>query len=158
MGSNNVRVGAVVSLTVTVNAFEPALAAASVEEQVMVVTPSGKTEPETRLAVGEETQVTVRVEVTASAAVDAAKVTVAPFVLIASTTWLAGVVMTGAVVSLTVTVKTFWSAALVAASCALHVIVVTPRGKIDPDVRPVVGEETQVTVTGLVTASVAETV
>ena len=73
-----------------------AFPAPSAALQVIVVTPIGKVETDTRLAVGEETQVAVTGEVTASVVVTE-KVTGAPKLDVASMTWLAGTVMTGAV-------------------------------------------------------------
>ena len=91
--------GAPASCTVTLNAAEPPLPAASVAEQVTVVAPSGKSEPEAGEH-GAESAPSTR-----SLAVAAPKETIAPFAPVAATVMLPGAVTTGRVVSSTVTVN-----------------------------------------------------
>ena len=115
----------------TWNVRDAALPAASVAETVTVVVPSGKTEPLARESVG------VTVPETASRAVTV-NVATAPVAPVASSVRLAGTVMTGGVVSRTVT----WNvrdAALPAASVAEAVTVVVPSGKTEPLARESVG-------------------
>ena len=57
----------------------------------------------------------------------------------------------------TVIVKLAGTAGLPARSVALHVIVVVPTGKFEPDDRPAVGDDVQVTVTVASMLSVALT-
>ena len=90
-----------------------------------VVVPSGKVEPEAGvLVVGRE-------PLTASMA-EVEKVTTAPAALVASTVMFEGTVITGAVVSLTVTVNVLL-AEFPAASLAVAVTVVVPSGKVEPE-------------------------
>ncbi len=84
--------GGVVSRTVTVNELWAALPAASLALRCTVVTPSGNVLPEAGLAV------TATAPSTLSLAV-AVKLTTAPDGLVASTVMLAGVAITGGVVS-----------------------------------------------------------
>ena len=90
--AGNVRVGAVVSLTVMVNDAVPVLPAASVALHVMVVVAIGNVEPEA----GEH--VAGRGPSTSSVAV-AVNVTTLPAELVASNVILAGTVRIGGVVS-----------------------------------------------------------
>src|SRR5712692_662875 len=120
-----VTTGGVVSWTTTVAEADPALPAASMAEQVMVVVPSGKVLPEAGAHVG------VSEPDTASVAV-AVKLTKAPLGPVASTTLGAVMVTTGKVVSVTVTVKLAF-AALPCVSVAVQATVVRPTGKVLPD-------------------------
>ena len=96
--AGTVTAGAVVSCTVTVKLSVPVLPASSVAEQMTVVVPSAKVEPEAG------SQVVVTEPSTASLA-EAVKVAVAPAAEVASLVMLPGTVTAGAVVSSTVTVK-----------------------------------------------------
>ena len=144
MFDGTVTTGAVISRTVTVKVLLPVLPAASVAEQVTVVVPIAKVEPD-----GGE-QVVVRAPLTASKA-EAAKVTTAPAELVASTVMFDGTVTTGAVVSTTVTVNVLLPV-LPAASVAEQVTVVLPIAKVEPDTGK------QVVVRAPLTASKAEAV
>lgn len=116
--------GAVVSRTVIEKLVEPTFPAASLAAQETTVAPSGNTEPLT----GEhDTLVTPA----ASLAVGNGKLTAAPAALVASATRSAGLIRTGAVTSLTITLKVA-VAVLPAASAAVHVTGVDPSGNDDP--------------------------
>jgi hypothetical protein len=120
-----VTTGAVVSMTVTVKVWLAALLAASLAPVVTVVVPNGKTVPAAGLLL------VLTAPLTKSVAL-VLKVTVAPVGPVASTVMFDGTVITGAVVSMTVTVKV-WLAVLPAASLALVVTVVVPSGKTVPE-------------------------
>ena len=122
MFAGTVTAGAVVSWTVTVKLLLPVLRAASVAEQMTVVVPSAKVEPEAG------TQTGVRVPSTMSVAL-ALKVTAAPEGPVASATMLAGTVTVGGVVSTTKTAKLSGSDVLPAASVAVQSTCVAPSGK-----------------------------
>ena len=109
----------------TVNESLPVLFAESIAEQVTVVVPTAKVEPEA----GE--QVVANAPSTMSEA-DALKVAVAPDELVASFVMLAGTVTTGEVVSRTVMVKILLPV-LPATSVAEQVTVVVPIAKVEPD-------------------------
>lgn len=136
--------GARVSRTVTVNEPVAVLPEESVVEQFTVVVAIGKVDPEA----GEHT--TLRAPSTRSVAV-AVKVTVAPDALVASTTLFAGKESAGAVVSRTVTVNVALPV-LPEESVAVHVTVVEPSGKVDPEA----GEQTAVRVPSTLSVAVAE--
>jgi hypothetical protein len=127
IGAGTVIVGGVVSWMVTVKVAFAALLAASWAEQLTLVFPSGNIEPEAGV------HATATAPSTRSVAV-AVKFTVAPFELVASAVIGAGTVITGGVVSWTVTVKVAL-AALLAASWAEQLTVVLPTGNIDPEAR-----------------------
>jgi hypothetical protein len=116
--------GPVVSRTVTVNVLLAAFACASVAEQVTVVVPSGNVAP---LA---GAQLTATVPSTVSLA-DAVNVNDAPDAPVASIVAFDGTVMTGLVVSVTVTVNVLLLA-LPCASVAEHVTVAGPSANVDP--------------------------
>ena len=88
----SVSLGAVMSLTVTVNEAVPVLPAESVAEQLTVVVDIGNVEPEAGVQVGVKAPSMLSVAV-------AVNVTTAPVELVASTVMLDGTVSTGAVVS-----------------------------------------------------------
>jgi hypothetical protein len=92
MFDGTVTIGDVVSPTVTVNEALPVLLCASVTEQVTVVAPIAKVEPETGEQVGVSMPSTVSVA-------EAVKLTITPAALVASLKIFAGTVTTGAVVS-----------------------------------------------------------
>src|SRR5438128_1095621 len=122
--AGTVTTGAVVSVTVTVNDAVPRLPCASVAAQVTVVGPNGKVNP------------LAGVQVVASgpsriSVADAVKVWAAPAALVASTVALAGTVMTGPVVSVTVTMKDA-APGFPCASVAVQLTVVAPNGNVDP--------------------------
>ena len=125
MFAGTVIIGEVVSSTVTVNEPLSVLSAESVVEQVTVVVPIAKVEPEA----GE--QVVANAPSTMSEA-DALKVAVAPDEPVASFVMLAGTVTTGEVVSRTVMVKILLPV-LPATSVAEQVTVVVPIAKVEPD-------------------------
>jgi hypothetical protein len=110
--------------TVTVNVPVPVLFAASRAVIVTVVVPIGNTVPLF-------CEYVWLVTPTASVALPAAYVTVAPAALVASTVTLPCAATTGAVVSRTVTVK-FPVPTLFAASLAVIVTVVVPIGNTVP--------------------------
>jgi hypothetical protein len=114
-----------VSTTVTVNEPLPVLPAASRAEQLTVVVPNGKVEPEAGL------HVTGGFGVTASVAV-AVNLTVAPDGPVASTVMFRGTETTGRVVSCTVMLKPAVPV-LPAASRAVQVTLVVPTGKLAPE-------------------------
>jgi hypothetical protein len=93
MLDGSVNVGAVVSLTVTVNDAVPVLPAASVAEQLTVVVVIGKVEPEAGVHVAGTVPSTLSVAVTV-------KVTILPADEVASAVIGDGTVRTGGVVSL----------------------------------------------------------
>jgi hypothetical protein len=125
MLAGTVRLGAVVSLTVTVKLALPVLPAASVAVQFTGVAPMGNLLPEA----GVQFELTTP---TASLKVADAYVTVAPAALVASATTLAGTVTTGAVPSLTVTVKLALPV-LPAASVAVQFTGVAPMANLLPE-------------------------
>src|SRR5207248_6603074 len=89
--------------------------------------PTGNVEPE-----GDE-QITGAVPSTRSVAVGGAKVTTAPAALVASTVWFAGMpAIVGGVVSTTTTLNVVF-VAFPAASIAMQVTMVSPRGKSEPE-------------------------
>ena len=138
----NDNVGLVVSCTVTVKLSLPVLPAASVAEQITGVVPSGKVDPE------EGEQLGVTVPSTRSRA-DAVKVTTAPEGPVASAVMPAGIVIAGAVVSWTVTVK-LSLVLLPRESLAEQLTVVITIGNVEPEI----GEQVGATVPS--TISVAE--
>ena len=121
--AGTVNTGAVVSRTVTVKVFVVTFAAASVAVTVTVVDPIANDDPEAT------EYVIVGAAVTASVAVAAAQVAIAPAALVASTVTLPGTVSAGAVVSSTVTVNDP-VAMLPWPSVAVTLTVVTPRAKV----------------------------
>jgi sulfopyruvate decarboxylase TPP-binding subunit len=123
--AGSVSTGAIESLTVTVKLPLALFPAASAAEQVTVVVPIANVLPETGA------QVTGTMPSIASSA-DAVKETTAPAALVASAVWLAGSVSTGAIESLTVTVKLPF-ATLPAASAAEQVTVVVPIANVLPE-------------------------
>jgi hypothetical protein len=136
--------GAIVSRTVTVKEALPVFPRASVAEQVTVVAPIAKIEPEAGEQIGVNTPLTVSVA-------DDVKVTVAPAALVASLMIFAGTVTTGAVVSRTVIVKEALPV-LPAVSVAEQVTVVVAIAKVEPEAGKQVG------VNAPLTASRAEAV
>jgi hypothetical protein len=138
MFAGTVTTGEVVSLTVTAKVLLPVLPATSVAEQVTVVVPIAKVEPEAGEQVEANTPSTLSVA-------DDVKVAVAPVELVASVVMLAGTVTTGAVVSPTVTVKVLLPV-LPAASVAEQVTVVVPIAKVEPDAGKQVGVDTPLVV------------
>src|SRR5258708_5073270 len=116
--------GAVVSRTVMVNEPEDELPAASLAVRMTVVVPMGNVEPEAALEVSEVTP-------TASVAV-AAKLAVAPAALVASAVMFATGLITGGVVSRTVTLNEL-AAELPALSDAARLTVVVPSGNVLPE-------------------------
>src|SRR5207249_604278 len=91
---------------------------------VTVVTPNGKVDPLAGV------HVTATLPSNPSTA-DAVYVNVAPVAPVASTVAFGGTVITGAVVSVTVTVKVL-VATFAWLSVAVHVTVVAPNGNVDP--------------------------
>jgi len=116
--------GPVVSVTVTVNDAELWLPCASIAVHVTVVAPNGKVDPLAGV------QLTATLPSRTSVA-DAVKVKGAPAALVASIVAFAGIVTTGPVVSVTVTVNDAapW---LPCASVAVQLTGVAPNGKVDP--------------------------
>ncbi|MEP6469825.1 MAG: hypothetical protein ABJC24_08655 [Chloroflexota bacterium] len=108
--------------------FEPVLPAVSVAEQVTVVAPSAKVEPDTGTH-----DTDGLAGPTASVAVGVVKITTAPLAPAASTVMSDVAATAGAVVSTTVTVKLPF-AVLPAASVAEQFTVVVPRAKVVPEV------------------------
>jgi hypothetical protein len=126
--------GAWVSLTVTVNEHMAVLPLASVAVQETVVVPIGKNEPDA----GEQTTAVLPEQL--SAVVGVAKLTFAPHCPASfETVTFEGHVIDGAWVSLTVTVKV-QVVVLSSESLAVHVTVVVPTAKVEPDA----GEQTTV--------------
>ena len=123
--AGTVTVGGVVSTTDTLKLALPVFPDASVAEQLTVVVPRAKVEPEA----GE--QVAARGPSTRSLA-EAVKEMVAPEGPVASTVIFAGSVTEGAVVSCTVTLKPP-EALLPAESVAEQVTGVVPRGNVEPE-------------------------
>src|SRR5262249_23996874 len=118
--------GGVVSFTVTVNVFDEWLPAASIAVTVTVVVPTANVAPDAF----EKLNVTGP---TASVAVGAAYVTAPPAAVFPSPVRFALTdVITGAVVSRTVTVKVF-VAVFPCPSVAVTVTVFTPRAKVVPE-------------------------
>jgi hypothetical protein len=117
--------GAVVSWTVTVNVPEAEFKCASVAVHVTVFVPIANVVPEAGAHVG----VT---EPSTRSVAEAANVTLAPEVPVASAVMLAGSVIAGAVVSTTVTEKVAVTCVLSPVSVAVHVTVVGPRAKVLP--------------------------
>ena len=128
MFAGHVTVGACVSCTVTVNEHDPVFAEASVAVHVTVVAPTGKVAPDAG------TQTTVAPG-QLSVAVGVVKLTTAehwPAAL--PVVMFAGHVTVGACVSVTVTVNEHVPSGLFAeTSLAVHVTVVEPTGKVEPD-------------------------
>lgn len=129
------------SATVTVKLCAALLPALSVAVHVTVVVPSGNVAPDAGVQFG------VTAPSTASVAVTVYDITV-PAGPTADAVNGPGTLITGGVVSCTVTVKLV-RAVLPLASVAVHVTVVVPVGKVDPE------EGWQLTGTGLPPASVA---
>jgi hypothetical protein len=130
MLAGTVTSGGVVSdppaaVTVTVKVREPAFPCASVAEQVTLVVPTGKVDPEAG------TQLTGKGPSTTSVA-DAPKVNGAPEGPVAGKVAFAGTVTTGAVESRTVTANVA-VAALPRVSYAVQLTVVVATGKVVPD-------------------------
>jgi hypothetical protein len=122
--------GAVVSDTVTwkVNGVA-AFPAGSLALQVTVVEPIGKTDPEA----GEQDRVSDAALLSGSLALTVYE-TFAPVDDVASAvTGLVGPLIVGAVTSRTTTLNVVGVAALPAVSAALHVTVVEPTAKVEPD-------------------------
>ena len=143
IGSGTVRTGGVVSITVTWNNPVTVFPWESEAEQTtFVVTKTGKVDPEA----GEH--VTATGPSTRSVA-DAEYVTTAPLGPVAEAVISAGSVSAGAVVSWTVMMEDA-EPTLPAASVALHITVVVPKGKVEPEL----GE--QIAVTEPLTMSVAD--
>ena len=130
------------SVTVTAKLPLAVLPCASAAEQVTVVVPTENANPEDGMQTGTITPSTT------SAAV-AVNMTAVP-APVASVVMLAGSVRTGALGSVTVTVK-LELALLPCASVAVHVTVVTPTGKSLPDA----GVQTGVTGPSMASAAVA---
>src|SRR5262245_35449078 len=124
VGAVRVTVGAVVSVTVTVNDAVLVFRRVSAAVQLTVVTPIGNVDP-----LG-GTQVTATLPSTASTAV-AVYVKIAPDGPVAGILAFAGTVMTGGVVSTTVTVNDAVRE-LLRVSLAVHVTVVRPSGNVAP--------------------------
>jgi hypothetical protein len=122
--AGTVIAGPVVSVTVTVNDLLAEFRCASVAEHVTVVVPRPNVDPLARV------QLTATLPSRRSIA-DAVKLNVAPDALVASTVAFAGTVITGAVVSRTVTVNVLLPV-LARVSVALQVTVVVPAGNVDP--------------------------
>src|SRR6266550_7138745 len=122
--AGTVTIGAVVSVTVTLNEADRLLPCASLVSHVTVVAPNGNIAP----LAGE--QLTATLPSRTSVAV-ALKVYAAPVAPVASTVASAGTVTTGPVVSVTVTVNNA-DPLLLRASVAVHVTVVAPSGNVDP--------------------------
>jgi hypothetical protein len=121
------RLGAVVSCTVTLNEAEALLPCASVAEQFTAVVPSGKLLPDA----GEHATVTL--PSTRSDAVGMVQLATAPVALLASTIMFAGMpLIAGAVVSCTVTLKEA-DEELPLASVAEQVTLVVVRAKVEPE-------------------------
>jgi hypothetical protein len=125
IGPGTVTTGFVVSPTVTVNEAEPVLPAPSMAVQVTVVAPMANVEPDAGA------HVAARLPETVSAA-DVEKETVAPAGPAASAMTGAGMVTAGGVVSPTVTVNELVPV-FPAASAAVQVTLVVPRGNTDPE-------------------------
>ena len=134
--AGQVIVGFWLSCTVTVNVQLLELPAASLTEQVTVVTPAWKVEPEAGEQVGVPTPGQL------SPTVGAANVATAlHWPLLLGTVTLAGQLIVGFCVSLTVTVKVQLPR-LFAASITEQVTVVTPFWNIEPDAGKQVGMPT----------------
>src|SRR5919109_913417 len=140
--AGTVTTGFVVSATVTVNEAEPMFPAASVALHVTVFVPRGNSAPLAGVQVAASGPSTMSVA-------EAVKLNVAPVAPVASTVAFAGTVTTGFVVSATVTVNEA-EPMFPAASVALHVTVLVPRG----NSAPLAG--VQVAASGPSTVSVAE--
>ena len=129
MFAGHVTVGACVSVTVTVNVHVPSglFAETSLAVHVTVVAPTGNVEPDagTHATVTTPGQLSVPVGVVY---VTTAEHWPAP----AGVEMFAGQVTVGACVSCTVTVNV-QVPVFAAASVAVHVTVVVPTGKVDPD-------------------------
>src|SRR5258706_100429 len=120
-----VRVGAVVSTTVTPNEPEVEFPAVSVAEQLTVVAPRANVSPEAWSQLTETRPSTMSLA-------EVANVTLAPAGPVASAVWSVGRTREGAVVSLTVT----WNEPDVVRpppSVTLQFTVVVPRAKVEPD-------------------------
>lgn len=140
-----VNAGASLSTTVTVNAAEAVLPAPSVAMSVTVLGPIGKAVPATGLCVTAGAAVTASVTVAKPVKSGNEPVANPASVLMV---WSAGAVMLGGVVSCTVAMVVA-VAVFPAASVAVNVIVVSPRGRNVPDTG------LDVTGTGPSTASMA---
>jgi hypothetical protein len=125
MFAGTVITGGIVLSTVTIKEACELLLCASVAAQVTVVAPMGNVAPDAGV------QLTGSDPSTRSIAV-AVYVTTAPLALVAAVVILAGTVITGGVVSCTVTVKEACDL-LLCESVALQVTVVVPSGKVEPD-------------------------
>jgi hypothetical protein len=120
--------GGVALLTMTLNVVGvAALPAASLAKHVTVVVPIANVDPDTG------TQVAIPFPSTVSVVIGARDATVAPLGPVAVAVTSACAAITGAVVSLTMTLKVVGVAALPAASLAVHVTVVVPIANVDPD-------------------------
>src|SRR6266850_2144422 len=122
--AGTVTTGPVVSVTVTVKVLVPAFAWLSVAVHVTVVAPTGNVEPLAGVHV-------VATAPSRTSVADAVNMKEAPLALVASTVAFAGTVMTGPVVSVTVTVKVLVPA-FAWLSVAVHLTVVAPTGNVDP--------------------------
>jgi hypothetical protein len=122
--AGTVTTGAVVSTTVTVNVFVEMFERLSAALQFTVVAPNGNVDPLAGV------QLTVTLPLTLSIA-DVVYVNAAPVGAVASTVALAGTVMIGPVVSVTVTENVLF-AGLPRVSTAPQVTAVGPSGKVDP--------------------------
>ena len=114
-------------LTVIVKVPVPVFPAASVAEQVTVVVPKPKSDPDGGV------QVADRGPSTTSRADSPPYVTVAPLMLVGPVVMFAGVVMAGAVVSWTITLNDALDV-LPALSIAVHPTLVVPKTKVLPEV------------------------
>jgi hypothetical protein len=119
--------GAWLSTTITVNEQEDMLLEASLAVQVTVVVPTGKLEPDAGLQLGVPTPGQLSVAVGALYVTTAEHWPIGALVLT-----LAGQVIDGACVSLTVTVNE-QLAELPAASITLQLTVVVPFGNVEPE-------------------------
>ena len=122
--AGTVTTGAVASTTVTVNVFVEMFVRLSAALQFTVVAPNGNVEPLAGV------QLTATLPLTLSVA-DALNVNTAPLTAVASTVALVGTVMTGPVVSDTVTENALF-AGLPRVSTALQVTAVGPSGNVEP--------------------------
>jgi hypothetical protein len=125
MSDGSVRVGGVLSTTVTLKEEEAVRPALSLTVQVTVVEPGANVEPD------EGVQVGVKEPSTESDAV-AVNMTVAPFGPVALTVISDGTVIAGGVSSTTVTLNDA-DAELPAMSVAEHVTLVDPTGNVEPE-------------------------
>ncbi len=136
MSAGTVTIGGVVSVitvsaTVILKLPLAVLLCASVAEQLTVLMPNGKTEPEA----GEQVTAT---EPSTKSVAEAVKLTMAPEESVVSTVMLAGRFNAGAVVSTTVT----WKLAVPVFPCesvAEQVTVVVPNAKVEPEAGEQIG-------------------